>query len=257
MELRLNQVEVRRGAHLVLSGISATFVPGRITVVLGANGAGKTSLLMAMAGLLPVSGTVMLGERAAAALDPRARARLIGYLPQEPALHWNMSVVQAVALGRLPHRARFAQKVADDPATARAMAQTDVASLADRLVNTLSGGERARVLLARVLAGEPRWLLADEPLASLDPAHQLDLLDRLRALARAGTGVVLVLHDLAHAARVADEVVFLQRGQLAAHGPAESWLTPAMIGQVFGVAAHLHPVPGGRALPVVTDRLAD
>ncbi len=250
-------MHVRRGGHAVLGGVSAIFVPGRITVVLGANGAGKSSLLMAMAGLLPVRGDVMLGEQPVAALDHRARARLIGYLPQDPALHWNISVAQAVALGRLPHHARLAHKAAHDPAVARAMEQTGVASLADRLVDTLSGGERARVLLARVLAGEPRWLLADEPLAGLDPAHQVDLLDRLKALARAGTGVVLVLHDLAHAARVADDVLLLQRGQIVAHGPADSWLTPAMIGQVFGVAAHLHPVPGGRALPVVTGRLAD
>lgn len=255
MELRLDRVDVARGRRLVLGAVSAVLVPGRITAVLGPNGAGKSSLLEAMAGLLPVGGAVTLDARPVAALDPRERARRIGYLPQDHALHWNIPVADAVALGRLPHRAPFSNRAADGAAIEAAMAQTDVGALAGRLVGTLSGGERARVLLARVLAGEPGWLLADEPLASLDPAHQLDLLDRLRALAANGMGVVLVLHDLAHAARVADDVLLLHQGRLAGHGPVADLLTPAMIGTVFGVSVAMSPQPDGRALPVVTGRL--
>ncbi|MFM9828521.1 MAG: ABC transporter ATP-binding protein [Sphingomonas sp.] len=253
----LDRLDVARGGRRVIADLSARLAPGRVIVVLGPNGAGKSSLLQAIAGLLPVSGAITLGGRMVVALPPRERGRLIGYLPQEQALHWNISVQQAVALGRLPHHHPYSNRVTDQAAVTAAMAQAAVAGLADRRTGTLSGGERARVLLARVLAGEPRWLLADEPLASLDPAHQIDMLDRLRALAGSGVGIVLVLHDLAHAARVADDVLMLKQGRLVGFGPASRWLTPATIGQLFGVVTAMHVQPDGRALPVVTGRLAE
>jgi iron complex transport system ATP-binding protein len=167
------------------------------------------------------------------------RARTIGYLPQQGEVAWNMSAQDVVALGRLPHRAGA---MADAAAITAALDATDATLLADRRVGELSGGERARVLLARVLAGEPRWLLADEPLASLDPAHQLDLLDRLRTVARAGAGVAVVLHDLAQAARVADDAILMSGGKIVASGPAADILTPGRLGELFGV--RLVAVPG-------------
>ncbi len=172
------------------------------------------------------------------------RARAIGYLPQDGAVHWNVTVRELVALGRWPHDASATE---DAAAIARAVADTDTTALIDRAVGDLSGGERARVLLARVLAGAPAGLLVDEPLASLDPAHQFDLLDRLRAVAAAGAGVVMVLHDLAHAARVADDVLVLDAGRLVATA-----LTAAVAAAVFGVAvAEITDVDGRpRLVPI-------
>jgi iron complex transport system ATP-binding protein len=116
------------------------------------------------------------------------------------------------------------------------------------------GGERARVLLARVLAGEPEWLLADEPLANLDPAHQLDGLDSLRAVAAAGAGVVVVLHDLNQAARVADDVLLMRDGRVIAQGAPDAVLTPALIEATYGVAAHIGETPGGQRFIIATHR---
>lgn len=255
MDLIARDLSAMLGERAVLAGVDALFRAGRVTVILGANGAGKSSLLKALAGLLPPSrGGVLLADRPVAALSRRERARLIGYLPQDATVHWNLRARDLVALGRLPHRAPFAAaRAADADAVAAALAATETTALADRPVGELSGGERARVLLARVLAGEPRWLLADEPLASLDPAHQIDLLDRLRALAVAGQGVVIVLHDLAQAGRIADDVLLLREGQVVAAGPAATVLTADTVAAVFDVAVATVPgsgimVPVGRVL---------
>jgi iron complex transport system ATP-binding protein len=179
------------------------------------------------------------------------RARTIGYLPQSGDVAWNMPARDVVALGRLPHRASTADDIA---AVLAAMAATDTEQFAERRVGELSGGERARVLLARVLAGEPQWLLADEPLASLDPAHQLDLLDRLRGQAARGVGVVVVLHDLVQAARVADEILLLRDGRVFAFGPPDEVLTPQHLRDAFGVDVLLFADAQGRMLPVPAGR---
>jgi len=237
MELRIEAASVALGGRQVLDAIVADLAPGRITAILGPNGAGKSSLIKAMAGLIvPRGGTVTLDGRDVARIDPRERARLIGYLPQDGAAAWNIAAAELVALGRLPHRSPFAGASAEDEAAVtRALAATETTHLASRAVNELSGGERARVLLARVLAGEPRWLLADEPLASLDPAHQLDILARLRGVADGGAGVVIVLHDLGHAASVADDVLLLKAGRVAAFGPVAEVLTEQRVAEVFEV----------------------
>jgi iron complex transport system ATP-binding protein len=226
-----------------LAGVSLALEPGTITAICGPNGAGKSSLLQCLAGLLVAdSGTVALGEQALASLHPRERAKAIGYLPQEPQIAWDVAVRNLVALGRLPHRDRGAAQVAV------AMEAMDVAHLSQRPASRLSGGERARVLLARVLAGEPHWILADEPLAALDLAHQLELLAHLRRAAVAGAGVVLVLHDLALAMNHADRAVVLSEGALAADGPCEDALDPQVIERVWKVPARWLGEPGARAL---------
>lgn len=237
MDLIAAGLSVRLGARMAIEGVEARLRAGRVTAILGPNGAGKSTFVRALAALIaPSAGEVRLGRQPVGAIDPRERARLIGYLPQEATIHWNIAAREVVALGRLPHRSRAAAPdAADAAAIARAMAATDTAALADRPVASLSGGERARVLLARVLAGEPRWLLADEPLASLDPAHGLDLADRLRGEAAAGCGVAVVLHDLVEAQRSADDAILLEGGRLVAAGPVAEVLTPARIAAVFGV----------------------
>ncbi len=174
-----------------LQDVTTSLETGTITAICGPNGAGKSTILSALAGLLDHdSGEVLLDGTPLSAMHPRNRAQAIGYLPQSAEVAWDVSVANLVALGRLPHRDR------GKFAVARAMAATDLSDFAHRPMSTLSGGEKARALLARVLAGEPRWILADEPLAALDIAHQLALLRVLRAEADKGTGVVLVLHDL-------------------------------------------------------------
>lgn len=257
MALILDQLTVALGGARVVDRMSVAFAPGRVTAILGPNGAGKSSLLRAMAGLIGASGSATMDGVAITVMPPRERARRIGYLPQQPTVHWSISVAELVALGRMPHRSPFAApSTADVAAIEAAMAATDVAAFADRTVDTLSGGERARALLARVLAGSPQWLLADEPLASLDPAHQMDLLERLQALAKTGVGVVMVLHDLAHAARFADDVLLMKAGRSLGYGTVSEVMTPDVLRAAFGIEVAMLrdgdrlvpvPVPVGRS----------
>ena len=224
-----------------LDGVTATLEPGRITAICGPNGAGKSTLLQCLAGLIPPeSGEVLLGG--APLPHGRERARRIGYLPQTGEIAWDLSVAALASLGRLPHGDRGETQVAD------ALAALDLTRLAARPISTLSGGERARALLARVLAGEPGWILADEPLAALDLAHQLALLTRFREAANAGMGVVLVLHDLALAMNHAGRVLVLDQGRVTAEGTPEQALAASVIETVWKVRARWLGGPGSRAL---------
>lgn len=256
MELRIDALGVTLSGRVVLNDITATLRPGRITAILGPNGAGKSTLIKAAAALVtPHRGSVRIGDDDVRALGPRERARRIGYLPQDAAVHWNVGVADIVALGRLPHRSPYAAPSTNDFAQiGLAMEATETTPLAHRRVGELSGGERARVLLARVLAGTPRWLLADEPLASLDPAHQIDILARLRTVADSGSGVAIVLHDLGLAARAADDVLVLKEGRVAASGPVADMLTAALVRAVFDVEARWVDTPGGPPLLVTVGR---
>lgn len=226
-----------------LANVSIALEPGTITAICGPNGAGKSTLLQALAGLIaPELGHVCLGEEMLGGMTPRARGRAIGYLPQAAEMAWDVPVRSLVALGRMPHGdARM------EPIDA-ALAALDLTGFADRRAQTLSGGETARVLLARVLAGEPRWILADEPLAALDLAHQLALLAHLRRSAEGGAGVVLVLHDLALAMNHADRAVVLDDGRVVADGACEDALATEVIERVWCVPARWLGEPGARAL---------
>ena len=245
--LAADRIGLTLGGQRVLDDVSVAFRRGRVTALLGPNGAGKSSLLSCLAALrVPDRGAARLDGVAIAALDRRDRARRIGFLPQSADVHWDVDVATLVGLGRLPHHGRWGATVADRDAVERALAATDMTALGSRGVERLSGGERGRALLARVLAGEPDWLLADEPLASLDPAHQLDVLARLRSVADAGSGVVLVLHDLHLAARIADDAVLMRDGRVVAAGPADTVLTAPLIAQAYGVDVEIGVTPGGR-----------
>ena len=246
MSLAAENLVLTLGGARVLAGVSAIFAPGQVTAILGPNGAGKSSLLACLAGLrTPDSGAITLVGVDRASLDRRDLARRIGFLPQTADVHWDIDVATLVGLGRLPWRGRWGETADDRIAMAEALAATDTARFAARTVTSLSGGERSRVLLARVLAGTPDWLLADEPLASLDPAHQNGILDCLRAVAARGTGVLVVLHDLNHAARVADTVVLMRDGRIIAAGPPDAVLTPTLIAQVYGIKVHIGALPDG------------
>jgi iron complex transport system ATP-binding protein len=244
--LAAEDIGLSLGGRRVLDAVRFAFRRGRVTALLGPNGAGKSSLLACLAALRrPDDGAATLDGVDVHALDRRDRARRIGLLPQAADVHWDIDVATLVGLGRLPHRGRWGESAADRAAVAAALAATDMTAYAARGVERLSGGERGRALFARVLAGEPEWLLADEPLASLDPAHQLDLLARLRGVAQAGGGVVLVLHDLHLAARIADDAILLRDGRVIAAGPARDVLTAPLIADAYGVSVEIGTTPAG------------
>lgn len=243
MILAAENLALTRGGARVLHGVSAALQPGQITAICGPNGAGKSSLLLALAGLIgPDEGAVTINGTPLGGFHPGDRARHIGYLPQDGEVAWDLSVRNLVALGRLPHRDEGAAQIEG------ALEATHMTALQDRPVSTLSGGERARALLARVFAGDPAWVLADEPLAALDFYHQLEVLTSLRAAAQMGRGVVLVLHDLALAMNHADRVLVLDKGRLHADGAPEDALSIGNIMQVWGVSARWLGEPGARAL---------
>lgn len=252
MGLTFEHISVNLGRRAVLSDVWATLAPGRVAVVLGANGAGKTTLLRTAAALVkPAAGKMLLDGEDVIAMSPRDRAIAIGYLPQGGVAHWNIPARDLVALGRLPHRSSIAE---DSAAVDEALALTDTEALAYRPVGELSGGERARVLLARALAGRPRWLLADEPLASLDPLHQFETLALLRDVATRGVGVVLVLHDLNQAVRVADDILLLADGKLLAAGDPAQVLNPAMLRIAYSIKVDIVATGQGGPLIVPTGR---
>jgi iron complex transport system ATP-binding protein len=240
-------LHVRLGAKTVLQGVDATFASGQVTAVLGPNGAGKSTLLACLAGLRrPDAGEVSLDAQPLSALSPRRRAQRVGFIPQTPEIAWAIEARILVGLGRTPFIGARGLSKEDADAIDRAMAQAAVTEFADRDVTTLSGGERARVLIARALAGEPEWLLADEPLAGLDPGHQLDAGDLFRRMAhQMGRGVIVTLHDLSLAARMADRILVLAEGRVLADGPPGEALSPPVLARAFGVAARL--VPGDPA----------
>jgi iron complex transport system ATP-binding protein len=241
LELAASGLSASLGQRLVLHDIDFILQPGRFTVVVGPNGSGKTTLLKVLAGLLPAdAGTVLLGGRPVRSLASAARARAIAYLPQGGTVAWPLPVASVAALGRLPHGedAEALPRVGRE-AVARAIAAVGLGGFEARAATALSGGERARVLLARALATEAPVLLADEPVAALDPHHQLLVLDRLRERARSGTIAAAVMHDLALAARFADEIVLLDRGRVAASGSPEAVLTARQLAASFRIDAKI------------------
>ncbi|MET0569314.1 MAG: ABC transporter ATP-binding protein [Hyphomicrobiaceae bacterium] len=233
MSLDAKSVTVRLAARTILDAASCRAERGRITAIIGPNGAGKSTLLRAMAGLLPLErGAVEIDGRALSSFDRRDLARQIAYLPQDRTVHWPLAARAIVGLGRLPHRGGSAS----DSAIDGAMRAMDVLALADRPISQLSGGEQARVLVARALAQESGILIADEPTAGLDPAHALELFAIFTRLAAEGRAVVIALHDLTLAARFCHHVVLLVAGRVAASGPTAEVLTPELLSAAFGVS---------------------
>ena len=234
--IEVEHLTLSLGNRTVVHDISFTLESGRVVAIIGPNGAGKTSLIRAMAGLIPAqSGRITVNDQPIDEMPQIERARRIGYLPQDGEPAWNVSAFELAALGRLPHRSRFsAPSEKDDNAVFAALAATDTSRFAGRLIGSLSGGERARVKMARVLAGDPDWILADEPLANLDPPHQRDMLALLRSAAKTGKGAIAVLHQL-DAAASADDVLILKEGAKIACGPARDVLTPDHLEAAFGM----------------------
>jgi iron complex transport system ATP-binding protein len=233
-------LNVSLASRTVLKDISLALSPGHLVALVGPNGAGKTTLLRALAGLVASSGAIHVGGDALSSLALRERARRFAYLPQGHIVHWPLPARDIVALGRYPHGATDPTRLSpkDTEAVLRAMQAADVVEFGARRVTELSGGERSRVALARVLAVEAPVILADEPTASLDPRHQIDVMKTLRAAADQGTLVIVVTHDLGLAARFADTVLVLREGRLVSQGTATEALSETIMGDVFRISAY-------------------
>ena len=235
MKIEVENASVRIEAATILDGVGLLLQPGEMVGLIGPNGAGKSTLLRAIAGLSPLSAGAVRYD-GAVSVAPDELARRLAYLAQDGDVHWPLSVEEVVRLGRLPHRAALGgDSDADRAAVARAMAIADVAQFRGRNVLTLSGGERMRVLLARALAVEADVLLADEPVAAVDPLHQLRIMELLREVAAHGKAVVVVLHDLALATRFCSRLVVLAQGRKILDG-APSELSDDIIRRAYGVS---------------------
>ena len=244
--LSVRGLHARLGGRPVLEGVSFAVAPGEFVGLIGPNGAGKSTLLRAALGLIPSSGAIDLSGTDARRLSARDSALRVSYLPQEREVAWSMTVERLVWLGRAPHRAAFRPVSAEDgAAVARAFEAMEIEPFRSRPATGLSGGEKARVLVARALAQDAPLLIADEPTAGLDPSHQIALMRIFAGLAGSGRGVVTCLHDLGLAARWCTRLVMLDRGIVVADGTPASVLTPERLRSVYQVETYVSEHRGG------------
>ena len=240
----------------VIDGLDLTVPDGAVTAIVGPNGCGKSTLLRGMARLLPArAGTVLLDGRSLASIPTKAVARQIGLLPQAPITPEGLTVSELISHGRHPHQGLLRRMSREDDAVvAEVMELTNTTALAERVVEELSGGQRQRVWIALALAQQPEILLLDEPTSFLDIAHQIEVLDLVRTLnAGRGTTVVMVLHDLAMAARYSDHLVAMREGGVVAQGAPGEVVTESLVEEVFDVRCRiLHDPDTGT--PVVLPR---
>jgi len=240
--LELSALTVRRGARVVADGVSLRVMPGEVVGLLGPNGSGKTTLLRGALGLLPHEGASSLTR-----LSARERARTVAFLPQGREIAWPVPVEDVVALGRAPHGA---PDVAH-PAVGRALARMGLEGFRHRAATALSGGEQARVLIARTLAQETPLILADEPVAGLDPEAQIRTMQVFADHAAGGGAVVASVHDLGLAARHCSRLLLLREGRLVADGPAHEVLTEDNLARVFNIRGfHAETEDGPVFLPL-------
>lgn len=235
--LTCTNLSYRINDTVILNDVSIHAMPGELVGLIGPNGAGKSTLLSLMAGLATCSaGSISVDGSLIDDFNTATRAQTIGWLEQIGEIHWPLTVQRLVSLGRYPHLTTWQKfSEADELAVQQALVQTDSAHLSDRDAMTLSGGERARVLMARVLAAEPSLILADEPVSSLDLGHQLQTMDLLRKFASGNRACIVILHDLSLAARYCDRLYMLDKGKLKADGNAATVLSNDNIREVFGV----------------------
>ncbi|MDC3332960.1 ABC transporter ATP-binding protein [bacterium] len=241
MKLTAQSIALRFGQRQILSDINLDVNEGELLGLIGPNGAGKTSLLKILANLLPANeGSVTLNNQALSQWKPQQLAKKMGYLAQGAPAHWPLSSKRLVALGRLPHLSPWQQlNEHDKHAIDRAMEQTEIKHLADRPVTELSGGERLRVFIARILAAEPTYILADEPIAALDPYHQLHTMEILREHCDKGGSAIIVMHDLNIAARFCDQLALLHNGRIVCHDTPEQVLSTDRLAEVYGIKTQL------------------
>ena len=239
--LKANDLHVGLGDRKVLDGVSLDLQPGELVGLLGPNASGKTTLLRALANLIePIRGEVLLDNDAIVGLTPRNRARRLAYLEQGASSEWPLPVARLVALGRAPYLGVWGRPtVEDEAAVTRVLERCEVLHLAERSSTALSGGERARVMLARAMATGAPVLLADEPVSHLDPYHQLRIMAVIRRHADEGGSAIAALHDLTLATRFCDRIILLLNGKIAAEGPPTEILTAECLARVFSIDATL------------------
>ena len=247
--LQIENISAGYGAKLVLHDASLRVTPGEVTAVIGPNGCGKSTLLRCAAGLLRLhSGAVRLSGDDILGLDARERARRVALLPQSFEGGGELTVEEMTALGRTPHLPPYgALSAPDRDVVRRSLEAVGAQEFAGRRIGELSGGERQRVLLARALAQEPKILLLDEPISSLDIRYQCEILDLVRKLARReNLAVVVVLHQINLAAAIADSMLLLDAGHVRAHGTPSQVMTQELLENVFGapLRVQLHPLSG-------------
>lgn len=258
--LTCQDISLGYGAHQVLRDVSLSVPPGKITALIGANGCGKSTLLRAMAGLLrPMSGEVALDGRKLQAWPRKQLARRLSFLPQEMVDPPEITVAELIAYGRHPHHGLLGRACPGDAeAVARAIAATDMTSLADRMVATLSGGERRRAWIAMALAVEAEILLLDEPTTFLDIGHQFEVLELLRHINRNhGITVVLSLHDLNQAVRFADHLVAVDRGTIIDQGAPADVMTERLLTDTFRVSASITRAADSPPVFIATGSIKD
>ena len=240
-ELTVQNISVHADRSILVEDASFALARGEFVALLGPNGAGKTSLIRAAMGLQDVSaGQRLLGGADVKTLSPAERARQIAYLPQTRPLAWPNSVRDVVSLGRFSHGAPLGRlKGLDAEAVDRALQACGLSDLATRKTNTLSGGELARVHCARAFAAEAPLLIADEPIAALDPRQQFRILDLIKSYVDHGGGALVVLHDIQLAARYASRMIWMKDGKIVADGPPADTLTPDRLKDIYGVTARI------------------
>lgn len=247
-ELLTQNLSVKAGPTTLVSDASLRLVPGELVALLGPNGAGKTSLLKAALGLEKRSaGLATLDGSDSGKLSPIERARRVAYLPQQRPLAWPNTVRDVVALGRYAYGAAPGRLSAKDAAAVdQAIARCDLTDLSGRQTDTLSGGELARVHCARAFAADAPLLVADEPVAALDPRHQFRIMDIVRDYVDGGCGALVVLHDISLAAHYATRIVWMKDSRIVADGSPEETLTPERLADIYGVRATV----SGRAVEI-------
>lgn len=249
-EWLIDGLGVSLGGRRVVENVSAVVRSGELVGLVGANGAGKSSLLRAALGLLPAdAGSSRIDGTETARMRPQERARQIAYLPQARPLAWPLCVADVAALGRFSHGVPGGRLgAADQEAVARALAATGLSGFAARRTDQLSGGELARVHIARALAAEAPLLAADEPTAGLDPAQALAVMETVKGYCARGGAALVILHDLALAARYADRVLVLADGRLIADGSPREALAPGVLAAAFGLRGRIALVDGAPVL---------
>jgi iron complex transport system ATP-binding protein len=242
--LRLENVRAALGGQEVLHDVSLSFVAGRWTSIVGPNGAGKSTLLKAMAGLLPVQGRVFLFDQELLAIGRKDRAQQLSWLGQNEMTSDDLRVWDVVMLGRMPHQDWLASPQAHDHAVVEtALKATQAWDWRERAMGQLSGGERQRVLLARAMAVQAQVMLMDEPIANLDPPHQVDWLEQVRCLTAQKTTVISVLHEVGMALH-ADDMVVMQAGRVVHQGPCDEVATHRAVEAVFDDRIAIHSLNG-------------
>lgn len=240
--LRAEGITLGYGARTVVRGLDLPVPPGQVTAIVGPNGCGKSTVLRGLCRLLtPTAGRVLLDGADLSAMPTRQVAKRIGLLPQIPIVPEGITVGELVSRGRHPHQGLVRRWSAEDEAVvAESLLLTDTADLASREVEQLSGGQRQRVWIAMILAQRTDLLLLDEPTSFLDIAHQVEVLDLVRDLSvQRGTTVVMVLHDLAMAARYADHLVAMRDGEIVAEGAPRDVVTESSVEAVFGIGTRV------------------